>query len=38
MSFVVTPDGERFLLDVLLEEASHAPITAVMNRPRDLKR
>jgi serine/threonine protein kinase len=37
-SFVVTPDGQRFLVNTNAEEAAHIPITVVVNWTSELKR
>ena len=37
-SFVVSPDGERFLVSTIAEEAARAPITVVVNWASELKR
>ena len=36
--YAVTADGQRFLLNSLIEEASHSPITVVLNWAAGLKR
>ena len=36
--YAVTSDGQRFLLNNLVEEAAHTPITVVVNWTADLKR
>jgi hypothetical protein len=35
---VVTPDGQRFLVNTIAEEAAHIPITVVVNWTSELKR
>jgi hypothetical protein len=36
--YAVTPDGQRFLVNTPLEEASTSPITVVLNWTAELKR
>jgi hypothetical protein len=34
----VTPDGQRFLVNTLVEDAAPAPVTVVVNWPSTLKK
>jgi len=37
-SFVVTPDGQRFLVNTIAEEAARVPVTVVVNWTGELKK
>jgi len=37
-SFVVTPDGQRFLVNINAEEAARVPITVVVHWTAELKK